>query len=174
MPYEPTDEEAERLITEPKFIRQGHWLKLSAAPVWDDDGDCEEKAEASGQEGRKFIVWTNRSIHVPNEFCVGLRLVTGEKGDLRLTRFCGPREQEHTNKLEPRRSPLRVVVNCHHIHIYRLAYLRKKGCQCDSFAQPTDSFSSFDEALEAFRVRCNLSGPDFEKPLFPIRPTIGG
>ena len=124
--------------------------------------------DIQGEEGHRFrIVLRQNSINML-DFSIILMFIDEDGTSYRLCRFNGRHPSLHTNKWEKQRGlPGATFHNRFHIHHaterYQVAEL-----EIDGYAEPTQKYSSFDTALEAFIGHNGFQTPDRSSnlPLF--------
>lgn len=144
-----TDEQIDRLIHEQKPIGGEIRAKLKMKAK---RGHYEARLELQGADGGDFAVMLRQGIANQLNFSVILAYRPPGSGEwFRLRRYNGY-GHTHRNRLEAARfvGP--------HIHQATERY-QQRGEKEDAFAEPTDRYSTLDEALECLLADCAFVAP---------------
>ena len=116
-------------------------------------GHEERELDLKGISGSDFRVILRKSMYNSFDFSVILAYcVPGTTQVFRLRRYNG-KSHEHTNAIE------RETFYAFHIHTATERY-QDLGMREDSFAEPTDRFSNFEEAVDCLFDDANLKAPE--------------
>jgi len=147
----------EWLITLPKYIEATDWrdslLPPTPGPLYRrgrlDLGDLPAGAPLGGT----LHVYTrqNLSTNVTGDWSVGLVYTDYGNRSYPVIRCNGPHASDHPNRIEGT-----VIVRTPHIHRLTERYQRLRRAKPDGFAEPTDAYSTIDEALEHMITLANL------------------
>jgi hypothetical protein len=145
-----TDPEIQNLLGEPKDLPPDYLQRLRTKPK---SGHEERELDLKGIDGSDFRLILRRSMYNVFDFSVILAYcVPGSTQVLRLRRYNG-KSHEHTNKIESE------TFYDFHIHSATERY-QDFGMREDSFAEPTDRYSNFEEAVDCLFEDCNLRAPE--------------
>ncbi|MEK6674045.1 MAG: hypothetical protein AABZ47_00150 [Planctomycetota bacterium] len=147
-----TDSEIAGFIAEPKQLPPDWRNRVKLKPK---HGHYERELDITGENGSKFRVVMRQTIANSLDFSVILGLLVPKTNQVfRLMRFNG-KSHEHTNKIEGTRF--------YDFHIHRATErYQKDGYDEESYAEVTDRYSSFEEALETLILEGG-----FVRPLKP-------
>ncbi len=149
-----TDQEVDSLVREPKRL-PASW-RVRAQMVL-KRGHRERQLDLVGDLGSEFRVVLRQSTLNVLDFSVILAVRAPNSNQVfRLRRYNG-KSHEHTNHIEGR------SFYDFHIHLATERY-QAIGAREDTFAEPTNRYASFDEAL-----RCLLADGRFDVPPQPQR-----
>lgn len=144
-----TDSEIRALLQEGKGLPPDYMSKFHPKPK---SGHEEREVDLTGASGSKFRVILRKSLHNAFDFSVILAYsVPGSTRLFRLRRYNG-KSHEHTNQIE------KETFYNFHIHTATERY-QDLGMREDAFAEPTDRFSNFVEAVECLMSDCNFAAP---------------
>lgn len=144
-----TDQEIEALIKEKKFLPLDYRTRIQIRPK---RGHKEQELDLKGKDGNDFRVILRQSILNPLDFSIILAYRPKHSNLLfRLRRYNG-KSHEHTNQIEG------DSFYDYHIHQATERY-QQIGAREDTFAEPTDRFSDFHQAIS-----CLISDCGFEIP----------
>ena len=116
-------------------------------------GHEERELDVQGISGSDFRVILRKSMYNSFDFSVILAYcVPGTTQVFRLRRYNG-KSHEHTNAIE------REAFYAFHIHTATERY-QDLGMREDSFAEPTERFSNFEEAVDCLFDDANLKAPE--------------
>lgn len=142
-----TDREITRLLSERKTVtaRQRDIL-LNPKPMR-KHRDLSARIHVRTKQGKRFQIFVRKAAHDPTDFSVGViyKADGGEK--YRLVR-CNGYHGEHPNRLEivSGTGVARVPAKTFHIHMITERYQQYR--KPDSYAEPTNEFASFAQAVE--------------------------
>jgi hypothetical protein len=155
-----TDAEIEQLLQERKILPADYLGRLRPKPK---SGHEEQELDLKGDNGSEFRAILRKSSYNVFDFSVILAYcVPGSTKVFRLRRYNG-KSHEHTNPIE------KQTFYDFHIHTATERY-QDLGTREDSFAEPTDRFSSIEEAVDCFLDDCNFEVPGgHQGKLFPKR-----
>ncbi len=124
-------------------------------------GHKERELDITGTQGSKFRLILRQSLFNALDFSVILAYrPQGTNQLFRLRRYNG-KSHEHTNVLEGQ------TFYDFHVHMATERY-QESGLREDAFAEPTDRFADFQEA-----IRCLLTECSFEVPPDPRGKLLG-
>ncbi len=145
-----TDFEIQNFLGERKDLPPDHLQRLRTKPK---SGHEERELDLKGISGSDFRVILRKSMYNSFDFSVILAYcVLGTTQMFRLRRYNG-KSHEHTNAIE------RETFYAFHIHTATERY-QDLGMREDSFAEPTDRFSNFEEAVDCLFEDANLKAPE--------------
>lgn len=145
-----TDPEIKNLITEEKNLPFGYHSVLS---LKEKRGHRENEITVNGVAGNDFRIILRRNEFDVLDFSIILCYLPKEStAHFRLCRYNG-KSHEHTNILE-NEAPFYDF----HIHVATQKY-QEEGLREDWYAQRTDRYSSFEEAIQHFIKACNIIKP---------------
>lgn len=149
-----SDEEIERLLKEKKPLPEDYRQKIKVRPK---RGHKERDLDVKGTDGSDFRIILRQSFFNALDFSIilGYRPARSNR-TFRLRRYNG-KSHEHTNTMEGN------TLYDFHIHQATERY-QMIGAREDTFAEPTDRFSDFKEAIS-----CMLKDCGFEVPVDPQR-----
>jgi hypothetical protein len=146
-----SDKDINRLITEKKPLPDNY---RNLIQVKTKQGHRERELNIKGKEENDFWLILRQSISNPIDFSVILAYRPQNSNQLfRLLRCNG--KHEHTNTIE------KVTFDDFHIHTATERY-QEIGAREDGFAEPTNRFFNFQEAIEYM-----LKNGNFEVPSDP-------
>jgi len=152
MAVQLTDEEIQRLISEPKPLPADFRRRMSSKPK---HGHNEGEISITGAAGSEFYLILRQASCNPLDFSVILGYKIPQSNRIfRLCRYNG-KHGEHTNKLEGQ------TFYGFHIHRATERY-QEMGFKEDAYAEPTDRYSDFSGAIE-----CALQDGCFVGPASP-------
>lgn len=164
MPVLLNDDEIRRLINEPKPLEPNYRERIRLKPK---RGHKEAELDFEGTDGSPFRLILRQSMKNPLDFSVILGYRVPRTNILfRLRRYNG-KHGEHTNKLEGNR-----FYNFH-IHKATRRY-QDAGFDEDAYAEPTDRYASFHEALQCMLANCGFELPPNPQPSLPLLSPQGG
>jgi hypothetical protein len=132
-----TDQEIAGLIQETKPLPSDYQSKIQTRPK---RGHKERELDVTGLSGSEFRLVLRQSLFNPLDFSVILIYRPPNSNQLfRLRRYNG-KSHEHTNSIEG------DIFYDFHIHQATQRY-QEIGAREDTFAEPTDQFADFQEAL---------------------------
>ena len=147
-----TDIEIQTFLGERKDLPPDYLQRLRTKPK---SGHEERELDLKGISGSDFRVILRKSMYNSFDFSVILAYcVPGTTQVFRLRRYNG-KSHEHTNAIE------RETFYAFHIHTATERY-QDLGMREDSFAEPTDRFSNFEEAVDCLFDDANLKVPEGE------------
>lgn len=115
-------------------------------------GHKERELDIMGEEGNEFRLILRRSIINPLDFSIILAYRPPKSNQLfRLRRYNG-RSHEHTNIIEGEK------FYDFHVHQGTFRY-QEAGSNEDSYAEPTDRFPDFNQALSCMLKDCGFQVP---------------
>src|SRR5271157_1444916 len=145
-----TDLEIQNLLRERKDLPHDYLHRLRTKPK---SGHEERELDLKGVSGSDFRVILRKSMYNIFDFSVILAYcVLGTTQVFRLRRYNG-RSHEHTNAIEG------ATFYAFHIHTATERY-QDLGMREDSFAEPTNRFSNFDEAVDCLFDDANFKTPE--------------
>lgn len=144
------DLEIQNFLGEQKDLPPDYLQRLRTKPK---SGHEERELDLKGSSGSDFRVILRRSMYNSFDFSVILAYcVPGTTQVFRLRRYNG-KSHEHTNAIE------RETFYAFHIHTATERY-QDLGMREDSFAEATDRFSNFEEAVDCLFDDANLKAPE--------------
>jgi len=147
-----SDEEIARLIQEKKPLPQDYRARIQVRPK---RGHKERELDFYGGAGSEFRLILRQSVFNPLDFSVILAYRVPKSNQLfRLRRYNG-KSHEHTNRIEGNK------FYDFHIH-YATERYQDIGAREDTYAETTDRFADFQQA-----IICMLSDCGFESPFDP-------
>ena len=159
MPVLLSDDEIQRLISEPKPLPPNYHLRLRLKPK---RGHKEAELDFEGANGATFRLILRQSMGNPLDFSLILAYRVPQTNIVfRLRRYNG-KSHEHTNKLEGDK------FYDFHIHEATQRY-QEAGLREDAYAEPTDRYADFDDALRCMLANCGCElspNPQAALPLF--------
>jgi hypothetical protein len=145
-----TDLEIQNFLGERKDLPPDYLQRLRTKPK---SGHEERELDLKGISGSDFRVILRKSMYNSFDFSVILAYcVPGTTQVFRLRRYNG-KSHEHTNAIE------RETFYAFHIHTATERY-QDLGMREDSFAEPSDRFSNFDEAVDCLFDDANFKAPE--------------
>ena len=149
-----TDNEIEEFVSEEKVLPDNYRDLLQLRPK---RGHTERDFRIIGARGNDFRIILRQSMHNALDFSVILGLqIPNSNLVFKLRRYNG-RHGEHTNKIE------KETFDGFHIHKATERY-QELGAKEESFAEVTDRYADFMDAVE-----CMLDDCSFMKPFDPQR-----
>jgi hypothetical protein len=134
-----TDQEIAQLVQEPKPLPDDYRARLGFR---DKRGHREAELAIDGEQGHSFRVILRQSIHNPLDYSAILAVeVPGTNRLFRLRRY-NSRTHPHTNRIERQ-----TFLDKHHIHQATARY-QDLGVDEEEYAEPTDRYSTLEEALQ--------------------------
>lgn len=144
-----SDEEIERLLKEKKLLPEDYRQKIKVRPK---RGHKESDLDIKGADNSDFRVILRQSFFNPMDFSIILSYRPPHSNRIfRLRRYNG-KSHEHTNPLEEE------TFYDFHIHQASERY-QMIGAREDTFAEPTDKFSDFNEAISCMVKECGFDVP---------------
>jgi len=144
MTIQLTDSEIMSLLAEPKILPENF---RAAAKLKPKRGHKEYEFGVTGARGNNFLLKFRQNEINTQDFSVILLYVPkGSNRHFRLRRYNG-KSHEHTNKIEEN------TFYEFHIHTATERY-QQLGCDEDAFAEPTDRYATYSEALECMIRDC--------------------
>jgi hypothetical protein len=145
-----TDPEIQSLVKERKDLPPDYLQRLRTRPK---SGHEERELDLKGINGSDFRVILRKSMYNVFDFSVILAYcVPGTTQVFRLRRYNG-KTHEHTNAIE------RETFYNFHIHTATERY-QDLGVREDTFAESTNRFSNFEEAVDCLLDDCNFQDPE--------------
>ena len=148
-----TDIEIEDLVNEPKQINQSidSLIKNMKIKQGRNASFKQNSCKFPRQNGKgKWLLYIRLSLEDPLDFSCGLKFIPeNRKEGFRLRRYNG-KSHLHANRLEKER-PFQDF----HIHIATEEYQRS-SFKDDHYAEPTDRYVKFKEALECLFNDCKI------------------
>ncbi len=149
-----SDQDVALLLRERKVLPADYQKKIQVHPK---RGHKERELDLKGSDGSDFRLILRQSLFNPLDFSIILGYRPANSNQLfRLQRYNG-KSHEHTNTIE------RDTFYNFHIHKATERY-QQLGARKDAFAEPTDRFSEFHEAIS-----CMINNCGFEVPFDPQR-----
>lgn len=149
MPRILSDAEIAELLCEQKTL-PANWAKRLAPRPTARQVHRKKSLSISGANGSQFVIDVRQNPNSLLDFTVILTFVDDDSHRYILTRFNGRHPSQHTNKWEKKRGqPGSEFRNVFHIHTATERY-QQEGYSIDGYAEPTQSYSSFDTALREF------------------------
>ena len=149
-----SDQDIERLVQEKKSLPADYQGKIQVRPK---RGHKERELDIKGEDGNDFRCILRQSLFNPLDFSVILVYRPPQSNILfRLRRHNG-KSHEHTNPIEG------GTFYAYHIHQATERY-QQIGAREDTYAEPTNRFSDFHQAIS-----CMISDCAFETPFDPQR-----
>jgi len=150
MPDFLTDQDIQDILQEPKRVPVGFQRRIVPRAK---RGHSESELDIAGDQGSEFRVIARQSNVNPLDFSVILGYKVPESTlVLRLRRYNG-RSHQHTNPIE------RQTFYDYHIHLATERYQRT-GNREDTYAEPTDRYTTLDEALSCLVEDCSIVLPE--------------
>lgn len=152
-----SDQEIDSLVIESKPLPVDYSTKIQLRPK---RGHKERELDLKGQQGNDFRVILRQNILNPLDFSIILAFRPAQSNVLfRLRRYNG-KSHEHTNLIEGER------FYDYHIHQATERYQRM-GATIDAYAEQTDRFSDFHQAIACLLQDCGFEIPaGAQQPLF--------
>jgi len=154
-----SDEEISRFINTSKALPDDYQTKIQARAK---RGHKESEMDVQGDDGSEFRLILRQGLINPLDFSIILAYRPPKSNQLfRLTRYNG-RSHEHTNTIEGE------TFYDYHVHVATQRY-QEIGAREDSYAQPTDRYADFHQAISCMLADCrfklppNLQGGLFEE-----------
>ena len=149
-----SDNDIERLVKEKKPLPADYQEKIHVRPK---RGHKERELDIKGEDGNDFRIILRQGLINPLDFSIILVYRPPQSNTLfRLRRYNG-KSHEHTNQIEG------GIFYDYHIHQATERY-QQLGAREDTYAEPTNRFSDFHQAIS-----CMLSDCAFETPFDPQR-----
>ncbi len=152
-----SDQEISDFIKERKPLSVDFWKQIT---LRNKRGHKERELDVVGEQGSQFrLILRENTINIL-DFSIILALCPSDTTQLfRLRRYNG-KSHEHTNHIE------RNTFYDFHIH-YATERYQDLGSREDSFAEPSDRYASFFEAVDYMINDCGFDLPEESKqPLF--------
>lgn len=147
-----SDKDIAILVKEKKLLPTDYRTRIQVRPKM---GHKERELDVKGSDGSDFRLILRQSLLNPLDFSIILAYGPPNSNQLfRLQRYNG-KSHEHTNTIE------RDRFYDFHVHQATERY-QQLGANEDAFAEPTDRFSEFHEA-----VSCMINNCGFEIPFDP-------
>jgi hypothetical protein len=141
-----TDSIIADLVSEKKQLPPDYHLKIQVRPK---RGHKERELDIKGQEGNDFRLILRQSIFNPLDFSIILAYRPPQSNILfRLRRYNG-KSHEHSNLIEG------TTFYDYHIHQATERY-QNIGAREDSYAEPTNRFSEFHQAVSCLIEDCGF------------------
>jgi len=154
MPVLLSDDEIQRFIDEPKPLPPNYHPRLRLKPK---RGHKEAELDFEGTDGSPFRLILRQSMGNPLDFSLILAYRVPQTNIIfRLRRYNG-KSHEHTNNLEGNR------FYDFHIHQATKRY-QEAGLREDAYAEPTDRYADFDDALQCMLANCRFELPPNLQP----------
>jgi hypothetical protein len=147
-----SDDEISNLMQESKPLPSDYRTKIQIRPK---RGHQESELDVAGEDGNEFRLIIRQSLSNPLDFSIILAYRPQKSTQLfRICRYNG-KSHEHTNSIETE-----TFYN-YHIHVATQRY-QEIGAREDAYAQPTDRFADYQQA-----IRCMLDDCGFVLPPEP-------
>jgi len=144
-----SDQEIRDLVKEKKPLPPDYRAKIQVRPK---RGHKEREMDLQGEDGNEFRLILRQSVLNPIDFSSILAYRPAQSNILfRLCRYNG-KSHEHTNLIEG------GTFYDYHIHQATERY-QNMGAREDSYAEPTDRFSDFHQALSCLIGDCGFEIP---------------
>lgn len=152
-----SDHGIELLVKETKLLPADYQAKIQIRPK---RGHKERELDIKGNEGSDFRLILRQSLFNPLDFSVILAYRPPNSNQLfRLRRYNG-KSHEHTNNIEEE------TFYDFHIHQATERY-QQIGAREDTYAEPSDRFSEFHQAISCIIKDCGFEIPtNTQMPLF--------
>ena len=145
-----TDSEIENFIEERKHLPPDFGIPIR---LKDKPGQQERDVDVEGEYGHSFKLIMRQNKSNPLDFSVIVAVVpVGSNQVFKLRRYNGF-SHEHTNKIE------RDSFYAYHIH-YATQRYQELGLKEEYYAEPTDRYSEFNEALTCALEDCGFDIPE--------------
>ena len=143
------DQDIEKLINEKKPLPSDYRAKIRVRPK---RGHKERELDTKGKDGNDFRLILRQSMVNPLDFSIILGYRPPQSNVLfRLIRYNG-KSHEHTNLIEGE------TFYEYHIHKATERY-QEIGAREDSYAEPTNRFSDFHQAISCMINDCGFEVP---------------
>jgi len=144
-----TDQDIAGLIRETKPLPSDYQARIQTRPK---RGHKERELDLKGLNGSEFRIVLRQGLFNPLDFSVILIYRPPNSNQLfRLRRYNG-KSHEHTNPIEG------GIFYDFHIHQATQRY-QEIGAREDTFAEPTDRFADFQQALKCLFKDCSFEMP---------------
>jgi hypothetical protein len=144
-----SDKEIADLVQEKKPLPPDYRTKIQLRPK---PGHKERELDLKGEKENEFRLILRQSSINPLDFSIILAYRLPKSNQLfRLRRYNG-KSHEHTNIIEGEK------FYSFHIHQATLRY-QESGTNVDGYAEPTDRFSEFTQALSCMLKDCGFNVP---------------
>jgi len=144
-----SDHDIERLVQEKKLLSADYQGKIQVRPK---RGHKERELDIKGEDGNDFRLILRQSLFNPLDFSVILVYRPPQSNVLfRLRRYNG-KSHEHTNPIEG------GMFYDYHIHQATERY-QQIGAREDTYAEPTNRFSDFHQAISCIIDDCGFGIP---------------
>ncbi len=144
-----TDQEIDCLLREPKPLPADVWAKVRLRPK---RGHKERQLDVKSAAGQEFRLILRQSNLNPLDFSVIVAFLPPQTNQVfRLRRYNG-KSHEHTNTIEEQ------VFYDFHVHSATERY-QDLGADEDAYAEPTDAYSDFRQALACAFRDCGFEVP---------------
>jgi len=144
-----SDQDIERLVKEKKLLSANYQRKIQVRPK---RGHKERELDIKGEDGNDFRLILRQSLLNPLDFSVILVYRPPQSNVLfRLRRYNG-KSHEHTNQIEG------GIFYDYHIHQATERY-QQLGAREDTYAEPTNRFSDFYQAISCIIDDCGFEIP---------------
>ena len=152
-----SDQDIQRLIKEKKPLPKDYKVKIQVRPK---RGHKERELDIEGENGNDFRLILRQSTINPLDFSIILIYRPPQSNILfRLRRYNG-RSHEHTNTIEGN------TFYDYHIHQATERY-QQIGAKEDTYAEPTNRFSDFHQAISCIISDCGFEIPSgIQRSLF--------
>ncbi len=152
-----SDQDIQRLIKEKKPLPKDYKVKIQVRPK---RGHKERELDIEGEDGNDFRLILRQSTINPLDFSIILIYRPPQSNILfRLRRYNG-RSHEHTNTIEGN------TFYDYHIHQATERY-QQIGAKEDTYAEPTNRFSDFHQAISCIINDCVFEIPSgIQRSLF--------
>lgn len=149
-----SDEEIQELTIEKKQLPADYRTKMQLRPK---SGHKERELDLTGERGSEFRLILRQSTINPLDFSIILAYRIPKSNQLfRLRRYNG-KSHEHTNMIEEQKF--------YNFHIHQATYRYQEcGSNEDGFAEPTDRFSDFHQAVSCLLKDCGFQFPPEQQP----------
>lgn len=159
MPRLLPETEIADLLAEQKPL-PGNWRTRLAVKQKADQTFRQRDLELKGQQGHTFKLILRSNVLNPLDFSIVLVFVDDDGTQYRLVRYNGRHPSQHTNKWEKIRQLSNAAFrNRFHIHRATERY-QMEGLEIDGYAEVTESYDSFESALEEFVKSNGLIVPE--------------
>ncbi|MBP5083472.1 MAG: hypothetical protein J6X83_04070 [Methanomicrobium sp.] len=144
-----TDDEISDMISEPKYLDAQTYDSLRDLKNYKTKHGHSEITCALTAENHKFRIFARQSSTNKLDFTWGLIYIDSINGTEIILRRYNGKSHRHTNAIEKNR------IYGYHIHYAKERYL-KEYTKGESYAEPTDRYGTFQEALDCMIKDCNI------------------
>jgi hypothetical protein len=146
-----TDEEIQFLISYPKVIITPPKTKLALT-----QGHYRNGMELSSEDGKyRFTVFMRINEVFQENFTIGLRYHPADDPESIILLRCNGPHGEHRGPLDSQDNHFWT----YHIHLAREIIIRQ-GLRSEAYAEETDKYSNYNDALSFFLRYCNIKNAD--------------